>query len=151
MSLSQNTVVRSLTAGDESPDWRQLGLCSGQDADLFHPVSHKGPELLRIAEAKAVCRRCPSRKPCLDWAVGTGATGVWGATTEEGRRSIRRRMNPQSDEIAGRTVPAAPSRDDVLRLHKAGLAPGEIALRLGARRGQVVQWIEDASRVEVAA
>lgn len=36
--------------------------------------------------AKAVCRACPFRAPCLAWAVETKQEGVYGATTTEERR-----------------------------------------------------------------
>jgi WhiB family redox-sensing transcriptional regulator len=44
-----------------------------------------------IDQAKRVCRACPVQAPCLTWALDHGvATGVWGGTTEDERRTIRR-------------------------------------------------------------
>ncbi len=39
----------------------------------------------------AVCRQCPLIAECLEWAIEHREKGVWGGTTEEGRKVIRRR------------------------------------------------------------
>lgn len=45
-----------------------------------------------IEAAKAVCRRCPVRLPCLDEAVrNPGLRGVWGGASDGDRQSLRRR------------------------------------------------------------
>ncbi len=37
-------------------------------------------------------RRCPVRDECLEWALDTAQTlGVWGGTSENERRALRRR------------------------------------------------------------
>jgi WhiB family redox-sensing transcriptional regulator len=42
--------------------------------------------------AVLICRSCPVRTECLDWAVSTGQhEGVWGGMTPEERRRLRRR------------------------------------------------------------
>ncbi|MEU2288968.1 WhiB family transcriptional regulator [Streptomyces sp. NPDC013178] len=75
-------------------NWRYEALCRYGDPDLFFPVgnSSRGPALLQIEEAKAVCRRCPVRSQCLERAMEDGAEGVWGGTTEAERRAMRRRL-----------------------------------------------------------
>lgn len=73
-------------------DWRQSALCREQDPELFFPIGTTGPAASQVAEAKAVCRRCPSVDPCLTWALETGQdSGVWGATSEDERRALKRR------------------------------------------------------------
>lgn len=74
-------------------DWRHLSACLDEDADLFFPIGKTGPQVLRqIEEAKAVCRRCAVREECLDWAIMSGQEhGVWGGTSEDERRRIKRR------------------------------------------------------------
>jgi WhiB family transcriptional regulator, redox-sensing transcriptional regulator len=72
-------------------DWRALAACREADPDLFFPVGTTGAALRQIEAAKAVCRTCPSLDPCLEFALSTGQdAGVWGATSEEERRAIRR-------------------------------------------------------------
>ncbi len=74
----------------EHADWRDHAACLDADSDLFFPVGTTGPALRQIDEAKAICRRCLVRSPCLAWALDQGAiSGVWGGTTEEERRAMR--------------------------------------------------------------
>ncbi|WP_405719790.1 WhiB family transcriptional regulator [Streptomyces sp. NBC_01537] len=74
-------------------DWRQNAVCSEEDPELFFPVGNTGPALLRIEEAKAVCRRCPVMQECRQWALETGQdAGVWGGLSEDERRARKRRV-----------------------------------------------------------
>jgi WhiB family redox-sensing transcriptional regulator len=71
--------------------WRDEAACRHADPDLFFPVTATGPALRQIDQAKRVCRACPVQASCLTWALDHGvATGVWGGTTEDERRTIRR-------------------------------------------------------------
>lgn len=73
-------------------DWRHRAACREQDPELFFPVGNSGPALLQLAEAKAVCRRCPVADECLSWALTSGQDyGVWGAMSEDERRALSRR------------------------------------------------------------
>jgi WhiB family redox-sensing transcriptional regulator len=45
---------------------------------------------LQIAEAKAVCRRCPVRPDCLTDALERIPNGIAGGLTEDERRALRR-------------------------------------------------------------
>jgi WhiB family redox-sensing transcriptional regulator len=50
-----------------------------------------GPALRQIDEAKRICRACAARAACLAWAIDHGiGSGVWGGTTEDERRALRR-------------------------------------------------------------
>ena len=74
-------------------DWREHAECRSEDPDLFFPIGTSGPALLQTEQAKAVCRRCPVREPCLEWAMETDQTlGVWGGTSETERRALKRRI-----------------------------------------------------------
>lgn len=68
--------------------WRKHAACSGLEPEVFYPVSEEQAE-----EAKAICRECPVREPCLDYALANRERdGVWGGATErERRRMIRQR------------------------------------------------------------
>lgn len=43
-----------------------------------------------LATVKAICADCPSKEPCLEYALHVNVIGVWGGTTEPQRRSIRK-------------------------------------------------------------
>ncbi|MFD5494406.1 WhiB family transcriptional regulator [Streptomyces sp. NPDC001812] len=74
-------------------DWRTRAACRDEDPDLFFPIGTSGSALLQTERAKAVCRRCPVREQCLDWAMDSGQSlGVWGGTSETERRALRRRL-----------------------------------------------------------
>jgi WhiB family redox-sensing transcriptional regulator len=75
----------------EKQDWRDHAACRDTSPDLFFPVGTTGPALEQIAEAKAVCRICPVETACLEYALVTNQdTGIWGGTSEEERKKIRR-------------------------------------------------------------
>jgi WhiB family redox-sensing transcriptional regulator len=75
----------------EKQDWRDLAACRDTSPDLFFPVGTTGPALDQIAEAKAVCRECPVESACLEYALVTNQdTGIWGGTSEEERKKLRR-------------------------------------------------------------
>jgi WhiB family redox-sensing transcriptional regulator len=72
-------------------DWREKASCRSVDPDLFFPVGTTGLALDQIEQAKAVCRACPAQSPCLEFALSTNQeSGVWGGTSEEERRKLRR-------------------------------------------------------------
>jgi WhiB family redox-sensing transcriptional regulator len=80
---------RSTTA--QCPDWRDDAACRRVDPELFFPISALGAARPQINAAKQVCGRCPVRVPCLRWALDTGQdAGIWGGTTEQERRLLRR-------------------------------------------------------------
>ncbi len=75
-------------------DWRHRALCRDEDPELFFPIGTTGPALFQVEQAKAVCRRCPVARECLDWALATGQdSGVWGALSEDERRALKRRSS----------------------------------------------------------
>ena len=74
-------------------DWRVDAACRDTDPALFFPVGTTGPAVDQIASAKQVCFSCQCQDACLDFALSTNQdTGVWGGTSEEERRVIRRRL-----------------------------------------------------------
>lgn len=71
--------------------WRAESACRDADVNLFFPAGVTGPAARQIREAKAICAACPARKTCLDFAIETNQEyGIWGGTTEDERRSLRR-------------------------------------------------------------
>jgi WhiB family redox-sensing transcriptional regulator len=73
-------------------DWRAEAACSeSAGTKLFFPVGVTGPAEIQIRQAKAVCDECPVKMECLDFAITTNQEyGVWGGTSEEERRVLRR-------------------------------------------------------------
>ena len=81
-----------------SENWRRHAACWGMVAagvtDLWFPApgasQHSPAEIRRIADAKAICKTCPVRMPCLAFAVRTGQQhGIWGGLTENQRKHSR--------------------------------------------------------------
>jgi WhiB family redox-sensing transcriptional regulator len=75
-----------------TPDlWRSEAACRDTDPDLFFPVGTTGPALVQIDSARQVCTECEVREPCLEFALATNQdSGIWGGTSEEERRKLRR-------------------------------------------------------------
>lgn len=75
-----------------STEWQHHGLCRADDAGVFFPPAHfehKPEREAREAKAKAICRRCPVRIECLDWALSVREPfGVWGGHSEAERKQI---------------------------------------------------------------
>jgi WhiB family transcriptional regulator, redox-sensing transcriptional regulator len=72
-------------------DWVHRARCKDEDPELFFPIGSTGPAAVQIEAAKAVCRLCDVRAPCLEWAMATGQeAGVWGGLSEDERRALRR-------------------------------------------------------------
>jgi WhiB family redox-sensing transcriptional regulator len=71
--------------------WRERVSCRDTDPDLFFPIGSTGQAVEQIEAAKAVCRSCDAQSECLEFALATNQeSGVWGATSEEERRKLRK-------------------------------------------------------------
>ena len=82
--------IRIIESTDNG-DWRVRAACRDSDPDLFFPEGTTGPALEQIAEAKRVCEECDVQVQCLEFALETNEdSGVWGGTSEEERRKIRK-------------------------------------------------------------
>lgn len=91
MALTEETPTRLFPLTLERDDWRDYAECRDTDPDLFFPVGTTGPALEQIASAKAVCATCEVQGLCLEYAITTNQdSGVWGGTSEEERRQMRR-------------------------------------------------------------
>jgi WhiB family redox-sensing transcriptional regulator len=68
------------------PEWKQLGLCNQVDPDLWFP--DRGAS---AREPQRICGDCPVRAECLEYALETDQRfGIWGGTSEQERRRIKR-------------------------------------------------------------
>lgn len=88
---NMSILASSLALGSADYTWRFAATCRDTDPELFFPVGTTGQALLQIAKAKSVCCECPVNVDCLEFALETNQdTGIWGGTSEEERRQIRR-------------------------------------------------------------
>ena len=88
MRLLLNPFTRRV---DDARHWRHDAACIGADLDLFFPVGVAGPAQWQIAQARAICARCPVRAQCLEYALSAGEDhGIWGGLTPQQRRELRR-------------------------------------------------------------
>lgn len=79
--------------------WRLDAACRDSAPDLFFPIGATGLALDQIEAAKSVCDGCAVRTDCLAFALETNQeAGVWGGTSEDERRHLRR------DWVAGRRI-----------------------------------------------
>ena len=75
----------------DADDWSRAAACRNTEPDLLFPVGTTGPAVDQIDAAKRVCRSCEALEPCLDFALATNQeSGVWGGTSEEERRKLRK-------------------------------------------------------------
>ena len=67
--------------------WMADGNCLPYPPSTFFPSDGAG-----VDRARAICATCPSAAACLEYAlVNRIDHGVWGGTSERGRRRILRR------------------------------------------------------------
>lgn len=70
--------------------------CAQTDPELFFPqesFDFSGRNISKyidIAAAKKICDSCPLKIPCLEYALRNTEIGIWGGTTEEQRKLMRR-------------------------------------------------------------
>ena len=75
-------------------EWKLRAACRGMDPDLWFPSEigrrHYARTVAALTErAKAVCKDCPVRWRCLDYARVTDQSwGIWGGLTEEERARL---------------------------------------------------------------
>jgi WhiB family redox-sensing transcriptional regulator len=65
--------------------------CNGADPEIFYPrpalelaadLDARFDIVIHREDAKAICRRCPHQRECLNWALATQqAFGIWGGKT----------------------------------------------------------------------
>jgi WhiB family redox-sensing transcriptional regulator len=88
---SVSALATSLALAAAPSEWRIDARCRDTSPELFFPVGTTGQALVQIEQAKAICRSCPAMTECLEYALSTNQdSGVWGGTSEEERRKLRR-------------------------------------------------------------
>lgn len=90
-------------------DWRTEAVCSqSAGTKLFFPVGVTGAAEIQIHQAKTVCAECPVRAECLEFAITTNQEyGVWGGTSEEERRVLRRQWRQRQRALRAQNAKKA--------------------------------------------
>ncbi|MCU1395639.1 MAG: WhiB family regulatory protein [Ilumatobacteraceae bacterium] len=90
--MSEHTLERGRMAPTLAPSsapslaWSRSAICETADPDLFFP--QPGTD---TTYARSMCKACPVRRQCLDYALETKQKfGIWGGMTESQRRRLRR-------------------------------------------------------------
>lgn len=66
--------------------------CTKEDPELFFPTSEAPDYQPQIRRAKAVCRKCPMKFACLEFALETGDKwAILGGTTPSERTVLQQR------------------------------------------------------------
>lgn len=172
MATSTNRVstVHSGRSRSSPPDaksgaaWRDRAACRAVDPELFFPVGDSGPALAQVAEAKAVCARCPVTAQCLAFALLAIPEGVAGGLTSAERRHHHRRSpspaaravgvsSPRergvtpgvvAELMTGHPVPGASPIElerAAIGLHTSGHGARSVATRLGVGERRVHRWL----------
>jgi len=75
--------------------WQVRASCRGPQAEVFFPPSRaerKEEKVARERRAKEICRSCPVRKLCLEYALRIREPhGIWGGLNETERRQLLER------------------------------------------------------------
>ena len=81
-----------MSAQTADNSWQMKAACRGPQAAVFFPppqFERKDEKLAREARAKEICRTCPSKKPCLDYAISIREPhGIWGGLNEAERKAM---------------------------------------------------------------
>jgi WhiB family redox-sensing transcriptional regulator len=79
-------------------NWDAEAACQSVEPEVFFPEPQNAAE---AAAATVVCRGCPVRTQCLEFALSARLDhGVWGGLTETERRSLRRSRQRKARRLA---------------------------------------------------
>ena len=82
-------VIDGFEPDPEEVHWSDFADCQYTDPEAFYP--EKGGS---TREAKKVCRGCPVRTECLEYALDNDEKfGIWGGMSERERRLLKRRQS----------------------------------------------------------
>ncbi len=70
------------------PAWMVDAACRGMPSSIFFIEPGGTPDA-----ARAVCSGCPTRQPCLAYAVAQEIPGIWAGTTPRQRAAMRRKAS----------------------------------------------------------
>jgi len=77
------------------PNFDGSQICAQTYPDVWFPTAERQTGRL----AKTLCSKCPWVKECLDYALQTDVTGIWGGKTERERSNMRRKLKIKAEPI----------------------------------------------------
>lgn len=72
-------------------EWRLSAACRDFPLPNYEHLWFYDVGNARNKQAAAICAACPVQTECLDFAIDNNERGYWAGTTEDERRTIRRR------------------------------------------------------------
>ena len=73
-------------------EWQLRAACRGPHSEVFYPPSNlerRDEKAAREERAKEICRTCPVKQPCLEYALRIRENhGIWGGLNEAERRNL---------------------------------------------------------------
>ena len=94
-TMSVARFLRVITP-DRKPGWRDAALCAEAFPDEWFP--EKGGS---SRTAKAICAVCPSKAPCLEFAMDNEERfGIYGGLSERERRRLKVKREQQRGGVA---------------------------------------------------
>lgn len=155
MTILNTGVGLPTTIAAPSENWRFRSACRSENPELFFPHREDGPWAVQVAEAKAVCARCPVQSECLQWALDTRQdTGVWGGLSESERRSLHRRVRRYDGREPGMPEQIIRDRLDEFRAAMAASdGVGQVARALGTNVqtvNTVLALLEERAQLDAA-
>lgn len=73
-------------------EWQIRAACRGPHSEVFYPPTsfeRRDEKTSREARAKEICRTCPVKSPCLEYALKIRENhGIWGGLSEAERRNL---------------------------------------------------------------
>ena len=100
--LDKKDSVPGVSLYIEKKDWFKLAGCKGK-TELMFPKQHK--DITYIAQARAICKACPVRNHCLEYALEfppADMHGVWAGLTSRqlAAEQRRRKIKPTRPTLA---------------------------------------------------
>lgn len=87
---------RESLTGIKMSNWLKSAKCRDADPELFFAINAEMVPSAQLRATQSYCCACPVQARCLEYALDTGATGIWAATTDKMRRAMRRQPSATS-------------------------------------------------------
>jgi WhiB family redox-sensing transcriptional regulator len=104
--------------------------CRTGDPDRFFP--EHGSWRLSSRRAKAECKSCPLLNSCFDYALHNDVEGIWGGTSYEDRKRMRRKYKIVAERIL--PTEAELMQIEMRQARLGGLTVGQVADQFGVSK-----------------